>query len=213
MSAYVQQSSMVSGRSMVLVVTVALHAAAISALLAWKITEANSPGTIRDLVVTIRPDRPRSAPRPEASNNPLVGIPMPMPKVPVTPIDVETTDTSLVAQIGTPEPQAGTADPQVPVPVVVEQTPLRFQAVRPSDDYYPPMAIRLEQQGSVIVRACADATGRLSGRPDVVTGSRYRLLDEAAVKWAAEALRFTPATRDGAAIAACKEFRVNFTLH
>jgi hypothetical protein len=39
------------------------------------------------------------------------------------------------------------------------------------------------------------------------------LLDGAAVKWAREALQFTPATHAGAAVAACKDFRVNFTLH
>jgi len=213
MSAYVQQASMVSGRSMVLMVTVALHAAAISALLAWRINEANSSQAIQDLIVTIDPDRPRPVPHPQTNDNPLVGIPIPVPQVPHTPISVESSDTAPIGQTGTLDPPTGPAGPELPVSVEVVQTPLRFQAVRPSDDYYPPTAIRLEQQGSVIVRACADAAGRLSGRPVVVTGSRYRLLDEAAVKWATEALRFTPATRDGAAIAACKEFRVNFTLH
>lgn len=213
MSAYVQQASMVSGRSMVLMVTVALHAAAISALLAWRITEGKSIKTAPDLIVNwLDPERPKPVPNPVTNNNPLVGIPMPAPQAPPRPIEFDSSDTAPAGQAGTPDPQMGTAGPQAPVPVVV-QTPLRFQAVRPSDDYYPPTAIRLEQQGSVIVRACADAAGRLSGRPGVVSGSRHRLLDEAAVKWAAEALRFTPATRDGAAIAACKEFRVNFTLH
>jgi hypothetical protein len=68
-------------------------------------------------------------------------------------------------------------------------------------------------EGAAIVRACADAGGRLSGNPTVVRTSRVSLLDAAAVKWASEALRFQPATRGGVAVASCKEFRVSFTLH
>jgi hypothetical protein len=64
-----------------------------------------------------------------------------------------------------------------------------------------------------IVRVCADASGAQSAAPQVIKSSRSRLLDGAAVTWAREALQFTPATHAGAAVAACKEFRVNFTLH
>jgi TonB family protein len=97
--------------------------------------------------------------------------------------------------------------------VIKPDTPLRYQAVRPSDDYYPPQAIRRAAEGAAIVRACVDAAGRLSGTPTVVRSSRESLLDVAAIKWASEALRFQPATQGGVAIAACKEFRVSFTLH
>ena len=42
MSAHIQQASMASGRSLVFMVIVALHAVAISALMAWRISEATS---------------------------------------------------------------------------------------------------------------------------------------------------------------------------
>ena len=71
----------------------------------------------------------------------------------------------------------------------------------------------MNQVGAVIVRTCVDASGHLSAMPQVVTPSSSPLLDTAAVKWAGEALRFTPARRGGVAVASCKEFRVNFKLH
>ena len=105
------------------------------------------------------------------------------------------------------------ADNSQPVASVLPDTPLRFEAVRPTDDYYPPQAIRMASEGAVIVRACTDARGRLSGGPSVVRSSSDSLLDGAAVKWASEALRFQPATRAGVAVPSCKEFRVSFKLH
>jgi TonB family protein len=91
-------------------------------------------------------------------------------------------------------------------------TPIRYEAIRPTNDYYPPQAIRMQSQGVTIIRTCVGASGRLSSQPSVVRGSRDALLDAAAVKWAGEALRFQPATRGGVAVASCKDFRVNFTL-
>jgi hypothetical protein len=49
--------------------------------------------------------------------------------------------------------------------------------------------------------------------PTIENSSGSARLDGAAVTWAREALRFTPATRSGSPVSACKGFRVNFTLH
>lgn len=217
MSAHVQQASMVSGRSLVFMVTVALHVAAISALMAWKISEANSvkqAGSVAVRWLDPEKPKPKPVPQPATPDSTLATIAMVIPVSPVRPIEFPDDEPVIVGRPDRhdPPPAGGDAEPSVATPIAVE-TPLRFRAVRPSDDYYPANAIRLEQQGVVTVRTCVDAYGRLAARPSVVTGSRHRLLDDAAVTWAAEALRFTPATRDGAAIAACKDFRVNFTLH
>lgn len=212
MSAQVQQASMVSGRSLVFMVTVALHVAAISALMAWRISEAIASKPDKPLLVDWleQEKRPDDAIKPLSDAETLTRVQVVTPLGPPRPIQI---DEPVLHVERIPSDPAGGTDtgPIQPAPPV--ETPLRFRAVRPSDDYYPPMAIRLEQQGIVIVRTCVDAAGRQTGRPRVVIGSSHRLLDEAAVSWAAEALRFTPATRDGAAIAACKDFKVNFRLH
>ena len=209
MSAQIQQASMASGRSLVFMVIVALHAVVISALMAWRISEVTSTDT--DRVVISWPDpQPREIPKPIRTGSPLEGIQLPNPVAPV-PVELMPEEGALSGN-PVPEIPVGTGSSDAGLSVAVADTPLRFQAVRPSDDYYPPNAIRLDQQGTVIVRTCVDAAGRLAEAPRVVNGSRFRMLDEAAVAWAREALRFTPATKGGTAVSACKEFKVVFRL-
>ena len=210
MSAQVQHASMASGRSLVFMVIVALHGVAISALMAWRIAETTSRDPDRVLIDWPQ-QQSREIPKPAAPGNPLQKVPMPIPVAPANllPVAEEQVISAGPASEVTAVTNTGNAGPSE----VIADTPLRFQAVRPADDYYPPNAIRLEQQGTVIVRTCVDAAGRLAEAPRVVTGSRFRALDDAAILWAAEALRFTPATKGVKATGACKEFKVNFRLH
>jgi TonB family protein len=210
MSAQIQQASMASGRSLVFMVIVALHAVAISALMAWRISEATSKAPDRVLISWPDP-KPREIPEPVRHSSPLKGVPLPAPLPPEPVVSIPEEPVMSVDLIPEGPVIADIGDSRTSV--TVADTPLRFQAVRPADDYYPPNAIRLEQQGTVIVRTCVDAAGRLSSAPTVVTGSRFRALDEAAIAWAGQALRFTPATKEGNAVGSCKEFRVNFRLH
>ena len=214
MSAQVHQASILSGRQLILAVTIALHAAAISGLLAWRIAEVviNKPGGI---LVDVSPDKPLDVPPPENKGPVIEKFYGRLPDLrPDFPIEEERQ--VVVAQVVDEKGQQGTgggsATPEVIAPPPAD-TALRYRATRPSDDYYPPQAIRLGQEGVTIVRVCVDAMGAQSAAPQVISSSRSRLLDGAAVNWAREALQFTPATHAGAAVAACKDFRVNFTLH
>jgi TonB family protein len=91
-------------------------------------------------------------------------------------------------------------------------TPLGWREARPIDDFYPPVSIRMGEEGATVVRACVDAAGALQRSPEVQSSSGHSRLDSAAVAWTREALVFTPATRNGARIPSCKEFRVRFRL-
>src|SRR5688500_2894720 len=95
---------------------------------------------------------------------------------------------------------------------IIPSTSLEMHATRSPDDYYPAVSLQLQEEGVSVVRICVGPEGRLEGRPTVVQGSGSRRLDSAAVKWASEALTFTAATRNGAGISACRDFRVRFTL-
>jgi protein TonB len=123
------------------------------------------------------------------------------------------------------EPQrAITPEPVPPLPVpdatdapgaaalVIPPTELLWRANRPTDDYYPASSVSMGEEGVAVVRVCVGPTGRIEGRPTIRTTSRSRRLDEAAIRWASEALEFTPATRNGAAVPDCKDFRVLFNL-
>ena len=96
--------------------------------------------------------------------------------------------------------------------IVPAPTELRFEAIRPTDDYYPSTSLRLQEEGIAVVRVCVGPDGKLAGTPTIESGSGSRRLDNAAVTWAREALRFTPATREGRPVSACKGFRVRFSL-
>lgn len=205
MSTYVHRMHITSGRTVVMGVIIALHVAFIAGLMAWKIAEnvADTSTTAIKLAWVTDPSKPKPVSVTKPAEVPLkpleeVTVPIPEPEVDTPP--AETNSTALSASV---DDTAGNA----------VDTPIQYRAIRPADDYYPPQAIRMNQVGAVVVRTCVDASGHLSSTPQVVTPSISPLLDTAAVKWAGEALRFTPATRGGVAVASCKDFRVNFKLH
>lgn len=206
MTTYVHRMHVTSGRTAVMGVIIALHVAFIAGLMAWRIAEnvSDKSATAIKLAWVTDPSKPKPVPtvtKPaEVPLKPLdeVAVPIPEPQV-----DLPQAEAGTTALTASADDTAGNA----------VDTPLQYRAIRPADDYYPPQAIRMNQVGAVIVRACVDASGHLTSTPQVVTPSVSSLLDAAATKWAGEALRFTPATRGGVAVASCKDFRVNFKLH
>ncbi len=206
MSTYVHRMQITSGRTVVMGVIIALHVAFIAGLMAWKIAEnvSDQPLSAIKLAWVAEPSKPKPVPavtKPtEVPLKPLEDVTVPIPEPVDVPILPAESSNAIAASVDDAASDA-------------VDTPLQYRAIRPADDYYPPQAIRMNQVGAVIVRTCVDAGGRLTSRPEVVTPSSSPLLDGAAIKWASEALRFTPATRGGVAVASCKDFRVNFKLH
>src|SRR5438128_2723124 len=143
MSAQVHPASVLSGRQLVLAVTIALHAAAISGLMAWRIAEVMTRTADRPIqLFDIDPDPPRDLPPVNHDPQIITTITMPSPREPnVQPIDdterelvaVSTTGGIIGGEMG------GAIPEQRPAPA---DTPLQYRATRPSDDYYPPQAIR-----------------------------------------------------------------------
>ena len=205
MTTYVQRMHITSGRTVVMAVIIGLHAALIAGLMAWKIAEAVSdknPNAIK-LAWINQPEQPQPTPViTKATEVPLAPLEVTVP----VPVEVDTPDVPV-------DSTAIAATEQSDADSAAVDTPIQYRAVRPANDYYPPQAIRMSQAGAVVVRTCVDASGKLSSTPQVVKPNGSALLDGAAVKWASEALRFTPATRGGVAVASCKDFRVNFQLH
>lgn len=204
MAAYIQRTQWSSGRGLVLAITIGLHVALIAGLMAWKITEAVVEIPNVSIAVTSLDEQREPASAPAHAKVRLEDIAPVEQVIEVQPVEIDQAlmVESVVAETAPSESGAVGGSPD---------TPLQYRAVRPADDYYPPHAIRLGESGDVILRTCVDAQGRLSAAPEVVR-SRTELLDAAAVKWAREALRFTPATRGGVPVASCKDFRVHFTL-
>lgn len=209
----IERASIFTGRQWVFLVVVALHAAFIAALMAMRISVDVEPVPVLKAITQITQPRPPEEARPTL--DPQVDTRPTAWKIPDVPVPMIRRDTPAQAitpppvDAGVPSWVEGVADP---VPIAIAPTGLQYRAVRSTDDYYPTVSRQLQEQGVVVVRVCVGPTGRLEGRPTVERGSGSRHLDAAAVRWASEALAFTPATRNGAAVSACKGFRVNFTL-
>jgi periplasmic protein TonB len=218
MRTHVQQASILSGRSMTLLAVIGLHALLIAALIAVKIVPPIIQNEVRMQWVKeqppeIVPPPPQLKPKPAAT--PIVEVVVPPLVLPAD--DVRAPEEAI--QVAVSEGPADQIEPGpvtesvIPAPRTREFTELDYRAVKSPNDFYPLASISLQEQGIAIVRLCVDGAGRLDGAPTIQSSSGFRRLDQAAVKWAREALRFTPATENGVGVRSCKGFRVVFNLN
>lgn len=208
-----QQASLLSGRQMVMLVVVGLHALVFSALMAIRVTVERERGPVVEPITPL----PRTEPPPRElpprivpdamPRRPALDFPLPQPLFPDDTVAERVPESGPITRPAGEDGEAGPGEM-----AVLEPTPLAYRATRSPDDYYPVTSMRLQEEGTAIVRTCVGPGGRLEGRPQVERSSGSRRLDEAALAWVREALVFTPATRNGEAVTACKGFRVNFTL-
>lgn len=212
-----QQAGLLHGRQMVMLVTIALHALVIAGMMMMKVMPELRPD-IRLIPIDADISPPPEQPPPVVKiEDPQLIAPYMAP--PIDRVVVEIPDYPDAAIVPPPETTgvaaASTVEAAGPGTAVIPDipsTPLQYRAVRPADDYYPSASQSMQEEGMAIVKVCVTPAGRLDGRPVIQTSSGSPRLDAAALRWAGEALRFTPATERGAPVAACKGFRVNFTL-
>lgn len=155
---------------------------------------------------------------------PVKEIPPPLPKVELERTTVELRrdpDLTPVVDPGDtihdlpPAPPAATLSTQAPRP----PAPVKRVAGGPgkgfpdSDDYYPPAARRLNEQGSAAVQVCVDPTGRLTAEPTITQSSGHSRLDEGAIKLAkAGSGHYRPTTENGVPVSSCYAYLIRFHL-
>lgn len=116
----------------------------------------------------------------------------------------------LLATGCTTSPQAGSGAP-APAPDVVKQTPRPGPGFPQTGDFYPAESKKLGETGGPIVRACLDASGKLTAPVELVKTSGSARLDEAGVALAtAGSGHYRPATEAGKPVAACFAYRISF---
>jgi protein TonB len=76
---------------------------------------------------------------------------------------------------------------------------------------YPPTSRRLGEEGSVILQVLVGADGKVQ-EGKIKTSSGFSRLDEAALKHALRAWRFTPGTEDGAPVTVWHSVKVTFKI-
>lgn len=209
----IERASLLSGRQMVLLVVIALHALAIASLMAMRIPLEEKPSPGLKWIDPVVPDKPVEPvppmPPPDLISSESISVPLPSMPGPVIGLNEMPT---VPAETGITLPVTESLTGVPGVTAGIPPTELLSRAIRSPDDYYPTASLQLQEEGLAEVHVCVGPTGRLEGTPTVKNTSGSRRLDAAAVKWASEALAFTPATRNGAAVSACRDYRVRFTL-
>ncbi len=211
MAAYTQEhdSQYYSRRIIVFIAAVAIQVfilLALNAGMAQRVMNIIAPPIQTSIVQQVeKHDQPPPPPPPKLERPP---VEVPPPEVQINmPTETRTTAiTDVTNRHVAPAPR--------PAPVhhaVVVYPRLDTRHSPSTDDYYPPVSRRLEEQGTTTVHVCSSSDGRVTGSPSVQRSSGSSRLDEAAVKWASHA-RFFPETEDGRAIAACMSFNVKFVL-
>lgn len=172
--------------------------------LARKVVEVVAPPLVTDIIEEIKPEDKPPPPPPPQIERPPVQVPPPDVVIDI-PMESSTTAISNVTDKAVPV-QAP------PAPVVVARTPAKIGRMPSSEDYYPAASKRAEEQGTVTVKVCVDAKGKLIGDPSVVTSSGFDRLDEGAVKLA-RAGRYQPGMAGGQPQSeSCVSFRVKFEI-
>ncbi|MBK7250272.1 MAG: energy transducer TonB [Gammaproteobacteria bacterium] len=209
MAAYVHDANFFSRRAIVLAVAFALHvflAWALATGLAKQVIELVAPPIDADIVEQVEnPNEPPPPPPPEMERPP-VEVPPPAVSIDI-PIET-TTSTALTNVTDKPRPVAPPPPPKTVQKVHARIDPKRFPS---SEEYYPPSAKRLGQEGSPVIRVCVGPDGRLTEPPSVAQSSGTAALDEGALK-VAKAGRYIAGTEDGKPVTDCLTFKVTFQL-
>jgi TonB family protein len=196
-------------RATVLVTIVGLHVAIIYVFatgLAHRLIEPPQGPMIFDLL-----RETRTAPTPP----PLPSVNLSHPKIesaePVISVDVDRSNTirDVVPPLAQPlPPQRTTVRP--PVKRVSGGPGKDFPN---SDDYYPPAARRLGEQGNTAIQVCVDASGKLTAAPQVTHSSGSSRLDEGALRLArAGSGHYRASTENGTPVSSCYDYLIRFNL-
>lgn len=131
------------------------------------------------------------------------------------PLIPVTTDTGDTIHDLLPQPTTGPTTLTPPRP----PTPVKRVAGGPgkgfpnSDDYYPPAARRLNEEGSAAVQVCVDTSGKLTAEPTITQSSGNARLDEGAIRLAkAGSGHYRPTTENGVPVSSCYGYLIRFDL-
>jgi periplasmic protein TonB len=141
-------------------------------------------------------EKPPPPPKPDLERPPPPSVPVPIINVTV-PIEAP-------AVVVTKAPPPAKAAP------IVAATPIKtVRMPNCGEDYYPAQALRLNQQGSVVVKFCVGTNNKIDGAVEVVTSSGFPLLDDAAGKCVG-AGGYKAGIVNGQPARTCKEMKVTF---
>ncbi|HVS76159.1 MAG TPA: TonB family protein [Steroidobacteraceae bacterium] len=207
MSAYVQDTQLLTRRTIVLFAIIALHiflAWVLATGLASRAIEMVAPPIKTTIVQQTKTQLKPPPPPPPQLQRQQVEVPPPVVNINI-PQAAQTHAITVQKQV------VKAAPPPAPVHV----TPLRAisRGFPPTDDYYPDASRRLGEQGTALVKLCIGAGGRVVGEPSIQRSSGSSRLDNAAIRYAkATSGHFEPETRNGQAVTVCTALPIKFQL-
>lgn len=212
-----------SPRAVSMAATVALHAAAIGALLQFDAVRRPLAQAIPIMINLITPSKPEppppvvEPPRPRPVARQPQAVPKPqLPDPPLLAAESAAPATGWLAPAPSPEPLPKPEPAPVvtapPSPAPVQVDPPSFDAAYLNNPApaYPSMSKRRGEQGTVMLRVFVNAEGGAE-RVQVRASSGYERLDQAAHD-AVHRWRFVPARQGDRAVAAWVLVPVKFTL-
>ncbi len=195
-----------AGRTAILIGIVAFHVVlvvAINSSLSTVILDRLPPLIKAEIIEEItKDDEPPPPP-------PTVETPPPYVPPPDIVIDLPTsTKGPTTALVVTDKPRPVAPPPSPVVKKAPEIDPRYKRRFQPD---YPPTSRRLGEEGSVIVQVLVDPEGKVSDGK-IQKSSGFPRLDEAALKHALRAWRFTPGTEDGKPVSVWHSVKVTFRI-
>jgi protein TonB len=195
-----------AGRTAILVGIVAFHVmliVAINTSLSTVILDRLPPLIKAEIIEEIVKDEEPPPPPP------TIETPPPYVPPPDIVIDLPTsTKGPTTALVATDKPRPVAPPPSAVVKKAPEIDPKFKRRFQPD---YPPTSRRLGEEGSVTLQVLVDTEGKVTDGK-VQTSSGFPRLDEAALKHALRAWRFTPGTEDGKPVSAWHLVKVTFKI-
>ncbi|HEY5338208.1 MAG TPA: energy transducer TonB [Rhizomicrobium sp.] len=155
-----------------------------------------------DIIKDKPPDMPKAPPPPPPD---LVKPPPPFIPPPDIVIANDAPTNTITAVTNVVQP------PAPPKPAAVPATLAAGRGNNCASRYYPPLAVRLNHEGSTILTVHIGANGSVSAA-EVGTSSGFSELDQAAVQCVTAQWRFTPATQNGAPVESTKQYKIVWKL-
>jgi len=98
-----------------------------------------------------------------------------------------------------------------PKPAGISAPALISGGAKCQTSYYPPIAVRLNQEGTTTVNVHVGADGSVTG-VDITNSSGHDSLDQAAVKCINAVWKFKPAMENGSPVATSKPYNIKWQL-
>jgi len=194
-----------SRNTTVLVIIVAFHV-----LLVWALVNSLSTIPIELPPMLIQADIIEEITQEDEAPPPPPALETPPPYVPPPEfiVDVPVSKAAPKALTVTQSSKPAPPPPKAVVRKAPEIDPKFRRRFQPD---YPPTSRRLGEEGSVILQVLVGADGKVQ-EGKIKTSSGFPRLDEAALKHALRAWRFTPGTEDGAPVTTWHSIKVTFKI-